>query len=305
MHLRRSLTALVFSALLSGCATDQPLLVSEPFLSVLPTADARETEIRVFPPTNGCRPCDAIVFSHGFNLSHSQYDILIDSWTEAGYLVVAPLHMDSEAHPERANIDPRKTLDPRLEDFIAVVAKLDDTQSPLVPGLRYSGRYVAAGHSYGAAIAQLAGGATTDNESPSLMTRLASTPEAIVAISPPGTIEGAYTARGWRHIQRPHMVVTGTTDILPGIAPQWEAHLDSFESSPAELSFALVFDDMDHYFDGAFGRGNGTSDPYSLAAIAELNSAMLRFMQSANDGKTSAAEFWTELNSDQAEARTR
>lgn len=305
MPLRLMPVAVALTLVLSACAVNQPPLVIEPFLSVLTTADARQTEIRIIPPTNGCRPCDAIVFSHGFNLSHSQYDALTDVWAAAGYLVIAPLHMDSEAHPERANINPATTLESRLHDIIAVVARLDDTQSPLVPGLRYSGRYFAAGHSFGGAIAQLAGGATTDDESPSLMTRLSSTPEAIIAISPPGTIEGYYTPRGWRHIKRPHLVVTGTTDIVPGIAPEWDAHLDSFKSSPANLSFGLVFDDMDHYFDGEFGRIKSNADPYRVAAVATLNTIVLRFMASTGDSNNSPRDYWDDLNSDQVQALLR
>lgn len=257
--------------------------------------------VRIVPPAASCEPCDTIVFSHGNNLSFDQYDVLFDEWAKAGYLIVAPLHVDSEQHPNRQR---NETLEPRLEDYTAIVDRLTDAPAELLPGLSLSGRYFAAGHSYGALIAQMAGGIRLDHGLGELPFDAERQPMAVVAISPPGPLPDYLSAEGWLQLEVPQLVVTGTDDVVPKFAPTWEAHLAAFEAGPAGRNYAIVFDGMDHYFNGSFGRLRDPS-ARSLTAIVQLNDAVLRFLDGVRQSGGPSESDWLDLSSGAAETRFR
>jgi dienelactone hydrolase len=87
-----------------------------------------------------------IVFSHGANAAPDRYRVLLDAWAQAGFVVAAPLHVDSEDHPDRALYDSRAIRAARAEDYEAV-----DAHFAAPSGV------IAIGHSYGALIAQMPG----------------------------------------------------------------------------------------------------------------------------------------------------
>ena len=291
-----------FCGTLSGCAQQPEVPAS--FATSIQLADRRVVAVRIVAPSASCEPCDTIVFSHGNNLSFDQYDVLFNEWAKAGYLVIAPLHVDSEQHPHRDRYARNETLEPRLEDYTAIVDRLVEAPAELMPGLSLSSRYFAAGHSYGALIAQMAGGVRLDSGHGELSFDPERRPMAVVAISPPGPLPGYLSARGWNQLGVPHLVVTGTADVVPTYAPTWEAHLAAFEAGPVGQSYAIVFDDMDHYFNGSFGRLREPSAG-SLSAIAELNDAVLRFLDGVRRTGGLSEKDWLDLSSEDAETRFR
>lgn len=294
---RRLAIALCAKALLIA---PQALTSNGPYFVSLDTTDGRVTEVRIVPGATNCSPCDVVVFSHGFNLAHDQYDKLIDGWSKDGYVVVAPLHVDSEKHPDKDEYSPAETLEPRLDDWAAVIAALHD--GSVLGGKEFSGRYLAAGHSYGALIAQFAGGARAGDNTPTRLNDLELRPVGIVAVSPPGPVPGHYSASGWSYIDVPHLIVTGTRDIVPGIAPAWEDHLASYEATDDALGFALVFDGMDHYFNGSFGREAVTLDDDASAATATLHRLLNKFSDASFASKPIAPEAWRAFSSSTVEA---
>lgn len=291
-----------FCGTLFACA--QHSVVPASFATSIQLADRRAVAVRIVAPSASCAPCDTIVFSHGNNLGFDQYDVLFDAWAKAGYLVVAPLHVDSEQHPHRDRYARDETLKPRLEDYAAIVDRLVEAPAEFVPGLSLSGRYFAAGHSYGALIAQMAGGVRLDGGRGALPFDSERRPLAVVAISPPGPLPDYLSAQGWSQLEVPHLVVTGTADVVPKYAPTWEAHLAAFEAGPAGRSYAIVFDDMDHYFNGSFGRLREPS-ARSRSAIVELNDAVLSFLQGVRRSGGPSEKNWLELSSEDAETRFR
>ncbi len=245
--------------------------------------DGRPIEVSVYAPD----PDDAhsttpiIIFSHGANAAPSLYVALLEAWAAAGFLVLAPFHTDSEVHPARIVGDGRAVRQTRFEDFRAVVEMLAGQ------GLLDTG-YVAAGHSYGALVAQGAGGAVLDPETAIAADGLAR-PICVVALSPPPAIPGLIGAGGWAKMTVPSLCVTGTADEMPGFAEDWRRHLDSFHAAPN--GFAMIFEGMDHYFNGAFGRVR-SGDAARDRAVRTLNQAVIDFVNLWQPGSGSRVVEW-------------
>jgi len=87
-----------------------------------------------------------ILFSHGAASAPWKYETLIRGWQQKGYEVHAPLHVDSTDHPETERYKGLLSWQARLEDFEFLANKFGQ------------GRYIAAGHSYGALLALTKGG---------------------------------------------------------------------------------------------------------------------------------------------------
>lgn len=240
--------------------------------------DGREVDVRVFFKASGCQDCRLILFSHGANATYDRYDVLLKAWALEGYVVVAPLHVDSEIHPERAKFGREEHLPTRVEDFAAVLQYLKADGLAEIEAVSLTGEYVAAGHSFGALIAQIFGGAVAGGQSMGSPQR----PMSVIAISPPGPVPGLIPEPAWSTIEVPMLVVTGTSDIVPFVAPEWEDHLKSFQGAPEGLSGALIFDGINHYFNGAFGRiddQSATTGPVEL-----LNAAISAFIDQSRRG---------------------
>lgn len=266
----------------------------------------RAVDVRVFSPSGGCAACPLIIFSHGAYATYDRYDVLLKEWARNGYVVAAPLHVDSEEHPNRDQYGPREPLKLRVQDYETVASELSAgaNDSPGLESLSFSGEVIAAGHSYGALIAQVAGGARLDAATGVTFSPEAGRPLAVIAISPPSETANFITAEGWAQTDRPMLVVTGTEDITPDFIPEWEMHLASYEAAPAELAYALIFDGMDHYFNGAFGRPT----PEGIAAaesVKRLNKEILTFTEAARNGYPPTGAEWLLRSRDGVEARTR
>lgn len=240
--------------------------------------DGRSIPMRLFAPAKGCGDCTLVIFSHGAFSTYDRYDRLLLAWADAGFVVVAPLHVDSEKHPDPESYEPDAALPTRVEDYLQLRDHFTKGARRQVLDVSFSGEVIAAGHSFGALIAQIAGGANPPAISAQAVADLAAQqPRAIVAISPPPPVSGYVESEHWAQIAVPMLVVTGTADVIPQFVPDWRQHLASYQAAPDSRSYALVFDDADHYFNGAFGRlsveGEATSD-----MIAQLNKSIVGFM---------------------------
>ena len=74
------------------------------------------------------------------------------------------------------------------------------------------------------------------------------------------------------------------------VAENWEDHLVSYTVAP-EGSYALVYDQMDHYFNGAYGRENDASTDDRQRAVSHLVEAMDTFMSDPEGLTKLKAEF--------------
>ena len=271
----------------SGCSTktEGPIEYSDERISIQ-TSTGREIPLRLLTP-EGCSKCAFVIFSHGANSAYDRYDKLLLPIAEAGFRVAIPNHTDSEEHPHRGDYKPQDWSPTRLEDYATIAAQYE------------TDHLFAVGHSFGALIAQIAGGATIPNTPEVDIPR----PLAVLAYSPPGAVPNFFPAKTWRSVNVPTLVTTGTTDIVPMMAEKWELHLTSYEETSSELAYALIYDSMDHYMNGAYGRETDLDTPERDQSINHLVQSSLFFMDNIKNENPPSQIQWNELEQSFVEAR--
>lgn len=196
-----------------------------------------------------------VYFSHGALSAPAKYAAMTAWWARSGYVVIAPLHADSTdwkgAKPAREAQTAWRLADMAL----ARTATADLLQAVGVSGKR-APRF-AAGHSFGALIAML-------DPDPGV--------RAIIAFSPPGPVPGLTIPA----VSRPLLTITGTADVVPMIAPRWEAHLAGHDAALGS-AVACIGNDVDHYFGGIIGRPE-LPGPRQQAQFDTAMAQMFRFM---------------------------
>jgi len=192
--------------------------------------EGRTIDVAVFPAADERA---VVVFSHGLGAEPRAYQRLIASWTEAGFTIVAPLHVDSQFHPRRAEFDGRAAFGARLADLASTRGFVKQA---------YAGKpMVAAGHSYGTLMSLIAAGAVTPAGSmadPAV--------KAVIGLSTPGEIPGLVTPDTYAAVSVPTLIVTGDADLVPGYVTDWHAHRAAFDRSAAGGKMLLIYEGGDH-----------------------------------------------------------
>lgn len=238
-------------ALLSAPAFARPESVVVP----LDNGAGRTVPVTLVKPEGRLR--GVLFFSHGALSSPAKYAALIEKWAEAGYFVVAPLHGDSTDWTGTKPLQAEQ-LPWRMADMALVRAQLPALAERL--GLRLGRAPLhATGHSFGALIAILW-------DDPAL--------RSVIAISPPGPLPGLPMPPEDKAL----LVVTGTKDSFPMIAPKWQDHLTAYNQAKGP-ALAYVGTDADHYFGGIYGRPE-LPGPKAEAAFADLVPLTLAFLKS-------------------------
>jgi dienelactone hydrolase len=197
-----------------------------------------------------------IMFSHGGFSSPAKYAAIMDHWAAAGYFVVAPLHADSS---DWTGIKPELVdqIKWRLADMKLAYTQMDTLAKKAGVNIKRA-RFVSAGHSFGGLIALL--------DSDPRVT-------SVIAFSPPGPFPGITIPA----TAKPLLTITGTTDILPMIAPTWQAHLAAHNIATGG-AWAYVGEGADHYYGGIFGRPE-LPGPKATASFEEAIRLTLRFLK--------------------------
>lgn len=206
---------------------------------------------RVIPVTEwkpaGMALVGTILFSHGAALAPNQYLRIVEPLAAAGWHILAPLHTDSEQHPDTAKYRGFETWRTRIEDMRVLSAMVGE-QGPIV----------AAGHSYGGLTALVLGGAQALVPEGIVGPLVDPKVAAVLAFSPPPPIPGFIERAGYATLAVPALIQTGTLDVpeLPGMgADGWIGHLAAYDEAPSgQDTYALVLEGVDHYFGGAIGR---------------------------------------------------
>lgn len=269
----------------------QPYELSEQ-LTELNAPDGRAIPLRLIEPV-GCSECPLVIFSHGAFSTYDRYDALLLPLARAGYRIAAANHVDSEEHPNRDAYGQSDAMGKRVEDYSVIAGEV---QAETV---------FAVGHSFGGLIAQLAGGAHLSGPAAALKVSPDHRPDAVIAISPPGPMPGVMEAEGWAKVERPQLVVTGTSDILPGFVDDWRDHLVSYDAATHEQTYSLVYTDMDHYLNGAYGRETeleGAALSARRNAVQHMIAAMTRFFGAVEDEDETHLSDWSNLTDMQVAA---
>ena len=224
------------------------------------TADGRQVPITVFAPaTGGMYPLAA--FSHGAFAAPDRYRAMLEPLAAAGFVVAAPMHVDSEDFAHEVPPSQSETWLTRNADMAlalappsSVIDELRNRDLSLDPE-----RTAAFGHSYGALIAQLTAGAQATEPSGVSPDRRNSAVNVVVGWSPPGPVPGFIEAEGWNSLAVPSLTITGTTDVFASSTDGWQVHAASYENAPSGLGALWVGEGIDHYSGGMFGREKPTA----------------------------------------------
>lgn len=242
------------------------------------TVGDRALELSVLRPA---APKGVVVFSHGAGGSAEAYATLLEGWRQAGFLVVAPLHVDSQKHPRKTAYNLRSSFPLRIAD-VGAAAGWAASAAPGLP-LAY------AGHSYGSLMSLMRGGALEG-----MIPARDPNAKAVLCFSSPGTIQGLMGPATFQTLTTPTMVLTGELDLVPGMVADWRDHLRAVEESPAGEKYAWIGKSVDH------GLAHHPDNP----AFAEASALSLTFLkaQLLGDAKakaalaartpTAAASFW-------------
>jgi predicted dienelactone hydrolase len=230
--------------------------------------DGRQVPLDIWAPeTGGLYPL--MPFSHGANSRADKYENLCRPLAAMGYVVVGITHADSPDHPGGGKIDFTQASAMRLQDMRALIRRRAEW------GGNPAAKVIAAGHSYGALMAQILCGARVE--------AAGTGPDPVdaevlagLAYSPPGQWTGI-PANAWEAVNKPMLVQTGTADVLPGLADVWEKHRLSFDTTPAPAAL-FVGEGVDHYFGNLICRPERTQAPQrvQLDSALAVTSAFLR-----------------------------
>ncbi len=235
--------------------------------------DDRRVKIDVWAPSaSGSYPL--VVFSHGAFSAPERYDRLLREWAAAGFVVAAPLHIDSELIQHDEPPTPQAVWSGRQTDM-QLVSELSLFLRQLPNSVTLAPDHlIAAGHSYGAFVAQAMVGARSEWVDADPSERSIA---AVIALSPPGPIPGFIGTDAWRALKTPQLVLTGTADVLPGFIEDWQTHAVAHRENDGTDQWLWVGTDVDHYFGRIFGRLDREVEPQE-APFLDAQKTIIAFM---------------------------
>ncbi len=239
--------------------------------------DDREVRWVVFYPEKpGKYPL--IAFSSGAFSDPDRYSAILRPFAAYGAVVIAPIPIDAEVLRSEKSFAAGEVFATRIADLNAAL------DPPLIimtalsaNGIAIGKERVAAGHSYGALIAQMAGGAKVLGPDGVIGPQPRSAIDAIIAWSPPGELPGQSARESFASMTAPSLTITGTKDILPGFIDDWQTHGFAYRSVQAGQHELWVGKNIDHYFGGIFGRVK-TAEPEDRRLFEAALSHSLGFM---------------------------
>lgn len=266
-------------AVLLFCAGMQAVCAAPTATVPLQVSSQRTTSMAVWEPevVRG-----VVLFSHGHGAWPERYDALLRTWRDAGFAVVAPLHVDSMKHPEREKFSMQQGFGERLADMKAASAYA----AMHWPGVNMA----AAGHSYGTLVSLALGGALAEL-APLRDPRVV----AVLGYSSPGRIPGLVTPSSYASVAVPVLLVTGDKDLVPGFVGDPRDHLYPVETAPSGKKYAVVLAGGDHNLIGGqpealYRRARDLGTAFLEAEV--LEDADAARMLSADAAAPADAERW-------------
>ena len=225
----------------------------------------RTVPVTIFYPAQPGR-YPLIGFSHGAFAAPDRYSAMLGPLAAGGFVVVAPMHIDSEEMQHEENASSEELWATRNADMRMVFAVPGDVRATLTPALVEidASRAIALGHSFGTMMSYFAGGATLLSKSGEPQDLRAENVAGVVAFSPPPPLPGTFGPEAWSTLAVPSLTLTGDADVLPGFIDEWTMHLASFENAPAGTAELWTGEGVNHYFGGMFGRPKPADDASRL-----------------------------------------
>jgi hypothetical protein len=249
-------------------------------------------------PAYAFAPYPVIVFAHGYGVDPNTYRALLQSWAEAGYVVVAPFFPDTsiEAIEAQHGVDTEADMFNQPGDIAFVVSEIAEAgrgKAPpgaaLLVGLVNSSRLILAGQSDGA---DTIAGLMYDKVYASTLASMAVQPKAVVLLSGSEWLrsEDVYSPPGGGGA--PALVVQSLTDACNDPAdsslvynmltgPKWFLALEDATHLGPYMGYGVAADVVENvtvsFFDLAVGRGDVTAETLAQhgdqAGVSTISSA--------------------------------
>lgn len=226
----------------------------------------REVPLKIYYPGHISGSLPLIIFSHGYGGSREGYEYLGRGWADAGYIVIFPTHIGSDADALaqsglRGAGDPAAAFEmqrQRTSDvrFILTSLKLIDKQVRDIHGKINNKQIGVGGHSMGAGTALLIGGATGSAPNGSPMSLRDKHVKAVIAISPQGPGEEGFSEHSWDKFAVPVLTMSGTKDRGIGGQPA-EWRMQAYQHMPAGSKYQVIVNGAEHLTFAAGGRFRG------------------------------------------------
>ena len=245
----------------------------------------RVVPVRISYPTGSrSRSLPVVIFSHGAYSSKDDYTPITDHWAAAGFLVIAPTHIDSTTRGQvRGAPTPPNTYTERLADVQMIIARLSEieTRIPALRGRVARDRIAVTGHSFGGLIAENFGGLLGTNPitHASLDMRDARV-RAVIAFSGVGELPPLVTRANFSTLSKPMLVTVGTQDL--GMGPNrsgYELRREPYDIAPPGGKYLLVLDGADHYLGGMVCRDDVPKSPRGAEYVQAFNDASTLFLR--------------------------
>jgi predicted dienelactone hydrolase len=196
----------------------------------LSTSTGQKFEVSIYAPRG--TPRAAILFSHGGGSWPERYRPFVNSLTEEGFIVLAPIHADSIKRTKPIAFNKPEAFKARILELQAAGA---------YAGKSFNLPIGVVGHSYGSLFAAMAGGALK-GIAPARIPGI----KAVLALSTPGIIPGLVTPGAYRSLDVPYMLVTGGNDRIPGFVTDPADHLVAYKEASGSIQFAVIVEEGDH-----------------------------------------------------------
>ncbi len=214
----------LFALALASLALAQHAFAAPSATVPLQVSPGRATTLAIWEPAQAR---GVVLFSSGHGAWPERYERLLQTWADAGFVVLAPLHVDSVRYPEREKFSLQQGFGERLADMRATSAYARARW----PGLPMA----AAGHSLGTLISAVQGGALAalgPLRDPGVV--------AVLGYSSPGRIPGLIGPDAYATLAVPLLLVTGDEDLVPGFVTDPADHLYPVQTAPAGDRQAVV-----------------------------------------------------------------
>lgn len=294
MKRRNLLLGTAASALVLGACRSLPPDGAAQRLDVeLPLEGERPLPVRVWAPVSG-RRLPVVLFSHGAYSSGEDYDLLLEAWARAGFVVLAPTHRDSTRLGTRRGSQEPRWFGWRLDDMHALATRLDAiaAAAPALRGRLDATRLAATGHSFGGLVAQTLGGASfRDLAADRTVSRPVPGVRAVIIFSGAGAMAPLLAPADFAALQLPTLVTVGSEDLAqaPGLTGyQWRRQ--PYDLIAPGNKYLLSLEGADHYLGGAVGRDDLPRSPQAERYVAAFNAASIAFLRAYVAGESSARQ---------------
>ncbi len=214
----------------------------------------RDVPIKIYYPNHISGSLPVIVFSHGYGATREGYEYLGQGWADAGYLVILPTHIGSDAAAAQqtglSGVNDAQTAfglqKQRAGDVHFIISSLKNIEHQVhdLHGHINRKQIGVGGHSMGAGTALLIAGASSAPSGKPQYFRDDHV-HAAIAISPRGPGDGGFEEHSWDRITIPTMTMSGTKDRgIGGEPPEWRTQ--PFQHMPAGNKYQVIVDGAEH-----------------------------------------------------------